>query len=130
MLKDDDRLTLTREEKRELLRRLQQLEKIEEENRELKRENKRLNDRIKKLDSTPQVLSSTDRTAEAGGVPTSRIFYRRPRHTDRKPGGQPGHDGHGRNKPETNSAPVVMSLDRCMECGSRPVNRPTPCRGL
>ena len=119
MLKDDDRLTLTREEKRELLRRLQQLEKIEEENRELKRENKRLNDRIKKLESTPQMLSSSDRTAEAGGVPTSRIFYRRPRHTNRKPGGQPGHDGHGRNKPETNSAPVVISLDRCTECGSR-----------
>ena len=49
MLENDDRLTLTREEKRELLRRLQQLEKIEEENRELKRENKRLNDRIRKL---------------------------------------------------------------------------------
>ena len=65
------------------------------------------------------MLSSSDRTAEAGGVPTSRIFYRRPRHTDRKPGGQPGHDCHGRNKPETNSAPVVISLDGCAECGSR-----------
>ena len=104
---------------------------MEEENRELKKElkelreeNKRLNDRIRKLESTPQLLSSSDRTAEAGGVPTSRIFYRRPRYTDRKPGGQPGHDGRGRKRPETNSAPVIISLDRCTACGS-PLGEPS-----
>ena len=55
---------------------------MEEENRELKKElkelreeNKLLNDRIRKLESTPQMLLSTDRTAEAGCVPTSRLTY-------------------------------------------------------
>lgn len=127
---DDETVALNREQRRKILEQFERLEKemrelrkeqreLREENGELKRENKRLNDRIRKLESTPQMLSSSDSTAEAGGVPTSRIFYRRPRHTDRKPGGQPGHEGHGRNRPETNSAPVTISLDRCTECGSR-----------
>ena len=70
MLSDEDKLTFTKEEKRELLRRFQQLEK---ENRDLKEEIRKLTDKIRKLESSPQMLSATDTTAKAGGVPSSKI---------------------------------------------------------
>jgi hypothetical protein len=72
------------------------------------------------MKSTHQILSSSDSTAEAGGVPASKILHRRPGHTDRKPGGKHGHDGNGRSRPETSSSPVKISSDRCTECGSHP----------
>ena len=94
MLEDDEKLTFTKEEKRELLRQFRRLEKMEEENRELKKEleelreeNRKLNDEIKRMKSAPQMHSSSGATAEAGGVPSSRIFYRRLRQAYRKPGG-------------------------------------------
>ncbi|MCL5252750.1 MAG: hypothetical protein M1351_01475 [Candidatus Thermoplasmatota archaeon] len=49
----------------------------------------KLTEKLKKLRSTPMMLASSDKTAEVGGVSSSRTFYRRPRHTDRKRGGQP-----------------------------------------
>ncbi|MBX8638578.1 MAG: hypothetical protein KIY11_09535 [Thermoplasmata archaeon] len=78
----------------------------------------KLTEKLKKLRSTPMMLASSDKTAEAGGVSSSRTFYRRPRHTDRKRGGQPGHTGIARKRPETNAPLVVLSLENCPDCGS------------
>ena len=69
------------------------------------------------------MLSSSGRTAEAGGVPSSKTFYRKPRHSKRKRGGQDGHKVAARSKPETNAPPVVLSLENCPDCGS-PLGEP------
>lgn len=117
---DDETVTLDREQRRRILERF---EKLEKELKDLKKENRRLTEEIKKLKSTPQMLSSSDKTAEAGGVPSSKTFYRRPRRTKRKRGGQNGHKGVARKKPETNAPPVVLSLENCPDCGS-PLGEP------
>ena len=115
---DDKTVTLDREQRRRILEQLRKVEQLEKELKDLKKENRRLTKEIKKLKSTPQMLSSSDKTAEAGGVPSSKTFYRRPRHSMRKRGGQDGHKGVARKKPETNASPVVLSLENCPDCGS------------
>ena len=113
-------MTLCRDPRRKILERYQRLEKalkkadetIEKQNRIVEKRTKEL----KRMKSKPEMLSSSDATAEAGGVPSSKVLYRRPRHTKREPGGQ---TGHGRKRQKTNSAPVLISLDRCTECDSR-----------
>lgn len=47
------------------------IEKLSEDNRKFAKE-------LKKLKSKHLMLASSDATAEAGGVPSSRTFYRRP----------------------------------------------------
>ena len=115
---DDKTVTLDREQRRRILEQLRKVEQLEKELKDLKKKNRRLTKEIKKLKSTPQMLSSSDKTAEAGGVPSSKTFYRRPRHSMRKRGGQDGHKGVARKKPETNASPVVLSLENCPDCGS------------
>ncbi|EQD72681.1 transposase, partial [mine drainage metagenome] len=73
---DEDSLTLDREQRREILRKLERLEKLEEEFRrtreELRRareENLRLKKENERLRTSAPVLAASDRTAEAGGVP-------------------------------------------------------------
>ncbi len=123
---DDETVTLDREQRRYILEHLRKVEQIEkelkglkEENKKLKEENRRLDNELKKLRSTPMMLASSDATAEAGGVPSSGAFYRRPRHTNRKRGGQKGRPGVSRRKPVTNAPPVELSLEKCTNCGSR-----------
>lgn len=66
------------------------------------------------------MLAASDRTAEAGNIPSSRIFYRRPVHRDPLPtGGQPGHTGRARERPVPNAPPLKLTLDRCPDCGER-----------
>ena len=100
---DDETVTLDREQRRRILEQLRKVEQIEkelkglkEENKKLREENRRLDKELKKLRSTPMMLASSDATAEAGGVPSSKTFYRRPRHSKRKRGGQDGHKGVAR----------------------------------
>jgi cell division septum initiation protein DivIVA len=85
---DDETVTLDREQRRRILEQLRKVEQIEkelkglkEENKKLREENRRLDKELKKLRSTPMMLASSDATAEAGGVPSSKTFYRRPRHS-------------------------------------------------
>ena len=96
----------------------QEKERLEKENKDLKKQLAQL------LGSAP-TLATSDKTAEAGGVPSSKTFYRRNRlEGERKPrGGQPGHAGHGRNKPTQNSPPFYVELDECPDC-STPVGEP------
>jgi transposase len=97
---------------------LQQKNELEDENKDLKKQLAQL------LGSAP-TLAASDKTAEAGGVPSSKTFYRRNRQDGEiKPrGGQPGHVGHGRKKPTQNSPPLYVELDECPDCNT-PVGEP------
>lgn len=111
---DDYSGPLDREQRKELVRKLQRLEELEEENRRLKEE-------LRRLKTALPLLAASDRTAEAGGIPSSRTFYRRPRPegTPLCSGGQPGHAGHGRKRPTSNAPSVRVTLERCPGCSRR-----------
>jgi transposase len=121
---------------RNLERKVAQLEKdLEKEradketsrqrNKKLKEENEQLKRELARLKGSSPVLAGSDKTAEAGGVPTSKTFYRRNRQEgNKKPSdGQPGHQGHGRKKPTPNSPPTRIPLEKCPECGA-PLGEP------
>ncbi|MGP8072866.1 MAG: hypothetical protein ACLPZM_07040, partial [Thermoplasmata archaeon] len=121
---DEDRpgdLPLSQERRRELLERLRRATHIEEENDRLRDENRRLKEELRRYKSTLHLLAPDDKTAEAWGVPSSRVFYRRTVREDppRPAGGQLGHPGRARPRPEPNAPPLRLSLDRCTDCGAR-----------
>lgn len=96
-----------------------------QQKKELEKENKDLKKQLAQLLGSAPTLASSDKTAEAGGVPSSKTFYRRNRQEgEKKPrGGQLGHAGHGREKPTQNSPPLYVELDECPDC-STPVGEP------
>ena len=96
-----------------------------QQKKKLEKENKALKKQLAQLLSSAPILASSDKTAEAGGVPSSKTFYRRNRQEgEKKPrGGQLGHAGHGREKPTKNSPPLYVELDECPDC-STPVGEP------
>lgn len=104
----------------------EQLEKERKDSSNSKKQNKKLTKEVNdlkkelaKLKGSAPLLASSDKTAEAGGVPSSKVFYKRNRSADRrKPtGGQSGHTGHGRRKPVPNSPPITVQLEECHICG-------------
>jgi len=112
-----------RREKEDLKKERETLKKenegLKKEREALERENKDLKEQLAKLkDSLPQ-LAASDKTAEAGGVPSSKIFYRRNRQEGetKKTGGQPGHPGHARKRPTPNAPPLHVTCDTCPNCG-------------
>jgi len=121
LVEDDEPLTLDPEEKRAIRRRLEQADRMEKELRELREKNRRLQEELRRIKTSAPFLAASDLTAEAGGVPTSRVFYRRPTRP-REPhasGGQEGHEGRSRERPVPNSPPLRLSLDRCGACGTQ-----------
>ena len=130
----DDSIVLKKDQWNIVLRRLQRLEEVEEELARVREEqsrkdqeiqrlrerNRKLESQLRSLLSSPLVLAASDRTAEAGGVPSSRVFWKRTRRVNgvRRPGGQGGHAGVARPAPEPNSEPMILSLDRCNACGT------------
>ncbi len=96
-----------------------------QEKERLEKENEKLKKQLAQLLGSAPTLAASDKTAEAGGVPSSKAFYRRNRlEGKRKPrGGQPGHVGHGRKKPTKNSPSLYVELDECPDC-STPVGEP------
>jgi len=132
---EDEPQTLQPEQLRALRRRLEEADRLEEELEETKNrlqrseeqlrrmeeQKRRLQEELRRMKTMLPFWAATDRIAEAGGVPTSRVFYRRPvRPREPRPqGGQLGHPGRFRERPVPNSPPLRLSLDRCTDCGTR-----------
>lgn len=93
-------------------------EYIEKKKKELEKENENLKKQLSQLKSSALLLGASDKTAEAGGVPSSKIYYKRNRNKSNKKstGGQPGHNGHGRKKPIPNTPPIHITLKICPLC--------------
>lgn len=125
---DDEPYVIGPEERRSLRHELLEKKRLEEERdrlveelRETKEKLRRAQEEIRRMRASLPFWAATDRTAEAGGVPTSRVFYRRPvRPREPRPvGGQLGHPGRSRERPVPNAPPVRLTLERCQECGTR-----------
>lgn len=114
-------------ENQDLKRRIEKIEReneiFERENENLKKENKDIKDQLERLMNSAIVLGASDKTAEAGGVPSSKVFYKRNRTGNKKKltGGQPGHKGHGRKRPTANSPPLHVTLGSCPFCNNETI---------
>ena len=76
---------LSQAERRAILERLRQLEQQLDDSRD---ENRRLKEELRRYKSTLHLLAPDAKTAEAWGVPTTRVFYpRRVREDPSKPAG-------------------------------------------
>ncbi len=124
---DDFSLPLDRSRRQELIRKLQRLEQAEEELGQARRELEQAREEVRRLKeendrmrTSAPLLAASDRTAEAGGVPSSKTFYRRPASRGRKrsTGGQPGHRGVGRRRPTPNAPAVRVTLEHCPHCAT------------
>ncbi len=120
LTEDDEPVTIYPPEKKRIREQLERSERLEQENRELREKNRRLLEELRRYKACAPMLSASDRTAEAGSIPSSRVFYRRPIRSDPRPtGAQRGHPGHGRERPIPNAPPLKLSLERCTDCGTR-----------
>ncbi len=126
---DNESITLDPEERKAVRKRLEKANELEKENRELREKNRRLQEELRRIKASAPFLAASDLTAEAGGVPSSRVFYRRPsRPREPQPtGGQGGHEGRSRERPVPNSPPLRLRLERCGDCGS-PLGEPFEVR--
>lgn len=89
-----------------------------------KKEYERLRKYVARITGTPAFLALSDKTAEAAGVPSSKVYYRRaaernPDGSKRRPGGQPGHKGRARKRPRPNLPPLEVTLERCPMTGAQ-----------
>ena len=118
---DDESITLNPEERKAVRKRLERASELEKELRDVKEKLRRAQEELKRIKASAPFLAATELTAEAGGIPSSRIFYRRPTRPQepRPTGGQEGHLGRARERPIPNSPPLQLSLERCTDCGTR-----------
>jgi transposase len=112
-----------------------EMERLREQRERLQRENQNLKDQLAKIQNSLPQLAATDKTAEAVGVPSSKVFYRRKKEPGdaKKTGGQPGHQGHARSRPVPNTSPVIIECEFCPECGiplGDPVDGADQSRGI
>jgi len=87
----------------------------------LREKDRRLQEELRRYKVNAPMLAASDRTAEAGSIPSSRVFCRR---TQRSPNprpsdGQPGHVGQARLRPIPNASPLALALEKGTECGTR-----------
>ncbi|MGI0053664.1 MAG: IS66 family transposase [Thermoplasmata archaeon] len=118
-------ITLTREQRLEILRRL---EKLEADNERLRRDTQELRDRLKVRDQEiAEHKKELDRLRQHAAAldvatPPSKKLHRpaapaEPRVKGRRPGGQPGHVPHGRGRPDRVDETVDLTLEDCPGCG-------------
>ncbi|MGI0055733.1 MAG: IS66 family transposase [Thermoplasmata archaeon] len=118
-------ITLTREQRLEILRRL---EKLEADNERLERDTRELRDRLKERDrEIAERKKELDRLRQHTAAldvatPPSKKLHRpaapaEPRVKGRRPGGQPGHVPHGRGRPDRVDETVDLTLEDCPGCG-------------
>jgi len=124
--KEIDRLHKIVKEKEERIEKIEsEKADLEKDFEELKKENEQLKKELAQIKGSAPFLAASDKTAEAGGVPTSKTFYRRKRQESnkKKTGGQPGHKGYGRKRPAPTEPPIYITLEKCPHCGTS-VNAP------
>ena len=112
---------LSPEETRKLLEELRRLRRAGEERDSARDEIRRFKGELHRNKFPLHLLAPDDKTAAAWGVPTPRVFYRRRVREDppRPAGGQPGHPGRTRPRPEPNSPPLRLALAKGIDCGTR-----------
>ncbi len=130
---DEEPIPVSPRKLAELLRQVEERNRLERELREAREEIRRLREEktrsrekssalkaaLDRLRTSLSVLGTDARTAAAVGVPSSRVFFRQPPPPpkDRRPtGGQPGHPGTTRPRPKPNAPPRVLSLKECPKC--------------
>ena len=78
---DPDRegdVPLSQADRKALLERIRRGDKAIEEARELKAKIRRVQEQLRRHKACAPMLAASDRTAEVGSIPSSRVFYRRP----------------------------------------------------
>ena len=73
LVEEDEPLTLDPEEKRAIRKRLERANELEKENRELREKLRRVQEELRRIKTSAPFLAATDLTAEAGGIPSSRV---------------------------------------------------------
>lgn len=109
---DEGPVTLSREQRLEILRRL---DKLEAENRELRKkleERERELDRLKHHTAALEVATPPSKQVDRPSMPAPA----EPRTKGRHPGGQPGHAPHVRPRPDHVDETLDLTLDRCPDC--------------
>lgn len=71
---DDESITLDPEERKAVRKRLEEATELERENRDLREKLRRAQDELRRIKASAPFLAASDLTAEAGGVPSSRVF--------------------------------------------------------
>lgn len=120
-LEDRDRLERELTEAREEIRRLR------EEKTRSQQKSAVLKSALARLRNSLPVLGTDSKTAAAVGVPSSRVFFRHPPPPlglRRPTGGQPGHPGTTRPRPTPNAPPKVLPLAECPKC-AHPLGEPS-----
>lgn len=122
---DEGPVTLDQKERREILRRLERLEKLEAEHEQLRREYQELRrklgererelERLKRRFASLHVTTPPSKQVDRPSMPAPS----EPRAKGRRPGGKPGQVPHYRPRPDHVEETLDLTLDRCPDCGKR-----------
>ena len=117
---DKGPVTLDQNQRREILRRLERVEKLETDNARLEQEKEALR---KELEEKRPSWRGSRRTSPPSRSPPLHPKLHRPaapaepRPKGRHPGGQPGHAPHVRPRPDHVDETLDLGLEECPECG-------------
>jgi transposase len=112
---DEGSIALDQKERQEILRKLDRLDKLEAENRELRKQLEERNRELDRLRRTTAALDVATPPSKKVGRP-SMPAPAEPRAKGRHPGGQPGHAPHVRPRPDHVDETLDLTLDLCPDC--------------
>lgn len=114
---DEGPITLSREQRLEILRRL---DKLEADNEQLHRENQELRKRLEERDRELDRLKHTTAALDVATPPSKKLHRpaapAEPRLKGRHAGGQPGHPPHVRPPPDHFDETLDLTLQLCPDC--------------